>query len=211
MQTQSAESKSLLSGAPPGSYERDVGGAHSVPLHSTKPGQRFEFTESYARFVAPSIGGMLTAGRRILADEAEAWDAVQDVLIGLWRRDELPRKPRSWLIRAVVLRSLHLARSKDRRRRHENRACERRPEADHRNDPAVRIECEEFMVVVDETLQTISPDSRAVVVLRIDSEMDYAAIADSLHIPIGTVRSRLSRTRRAFRKALSDNSFLPSE
>jgi RNA polymerase sigma-70 factor (ECF subfamily) len=211
MYTVLAGAQTNSSGMPQLSDGPGLGRAYGLPDHVAKPAQRRDFDEFYARVVEPSIRGMLTAGCRILGDEVQAWDAVQDVLIGFWQRDELPGNPRAWLIGAVVRRSWHLARSRARRRRHEQHACMRHPEADDRNDPSLRIECEEFMGVVDETLRTIPADSRAVAVLRIDSEMDYAAIADSLKIPIGTVRSRLSRTRQAFRKALSDTSFLASE
>jgi RNA polymerase sigma-70 factor (ECF subfamily) len=43
---------------------------------------------------------------------------------------------------------------------------------------------------------------RAVVVLRELEGLSYEEIAETLQIPLGTVRSRLSRGRRALREAL---------
>jgi RNA polymerase sigma-70 factor (ECF subfamily) len=65
------------------------------------------------------------------------------------------------------------------------------------------MEYEELERTLDETLRTIPPEYRDVILLRTAARMDYAAIADALHIPIGTVRSRLNRTRQIFRRALS--------
>ena len=48
---------------------------------------------------------------------------------------------------------------------------------------------------LDALLARLSPDARAVLVLREIEELDYAAIAAVLGIPIGTVMSRLSRAR----------------
>jgi RNA polymerase sigma-70 factor (ECF subfamily) len=166
------------------------------------PDQRYS-VESYTRAVRPLTGLMVTVARRILGDEVQAWDAVQEALIGLWNEGEIPPNPRAWLTRAVVLRSLHLARSRSRRRWHERRACERRPEASDRDDPTKGMEYEELERTLDETLRTIPPEYRDVILLRTAARMDYAAIADALHIPIGTVRSRLNRTRQIFRRALS--------
>lgn len=48
---------------------------------------------------------------------------------------------------------------------------------------------------LDAALQVLSPDFRAVVVLRDVLGFDYGAIAETLDVPIGTVRSRLARAR----------------
>lgn len=63
--------------------------------------------ESYTRTVRPLTGVMVAIARRILGDEVQAWDAVQEALIALWNEEEVPANPRAWLVRAVVLRSLH--------------------------------------------------------------------------------------------------------
>jgi RNA polymerase sigma-70 factor (ECF subfamily) len=146
---------------------------------------------------------LLSIAGRILGDEVQAWDAVQEVLISFWLEREMPANPRAWLTRAIALRSLHLARSRARRRRHERLACERRPEASDRDDPSGQMEFEELTQTLGETFLTITPESRDVILLRMAARMDYASIAATLQIPIGTVRSRLHRTRQVFRAALT--------
>jgi len=44
-------------------------------------------------------------------------------------------------------------------------------------------------------LESLDPDQRACIVLREIEELDYKTIADTLHININTVRSRLRRAR----------------
>ena len=51
------------------------------------------------------------------------------------------------------------------------------------------------------TLRAMPERDRDVLLLYAWGELDYAAIADALRIPIGTVRSRLNRARRTLRTA----------
>lgn len=59
-------------------------------------------------------------------------------------------------------------------------------------------------VIVADALARMTPDHRAVLVLREYHELDYAEIAAVLGIDLGTVRSRLSRAREALRQALAE-------
>ena len=114
----------------------------------------------------------------------------------------MPRNLRAWLARAVVHRSLHLARCRSRRRRHEHRACLEHPEGSDRDDPTLLLEDEELRGILQEALSRIPPDHRAVLFLNVFERMDYESIATALQIPIGTVRSRLNRSRKALRDVL---------
>lgn len=53
-------------------------------------------------------------------------------------------------------------------------------------------------------LRALSPDDREVLLLYAWGDLTYNEVADALEIPIGTVRSRLSRARRALSVALAD-------
>ena len=167
--------------------------------------------ETYTRTVVPLMGRLVGVARRILGDDAQAWDAVQEALIRLWNAGAIPPNPRAWLTRAVVLRSLHLARTRARRRRHEVKACDQRPEASDRDDPARRLDYEELSRALDEVLRSVPPDHRDVILLRTAAHMDYASIAETLQIPIGTVRSKLNRTRQFCREVLSRHALCEEE
>jgi RNA polymerase sigma factor (sigma-70 family) len=53
-------------------------------------------------------------------------------------------------------------------------------------------------------LSTLRPGEREVIALCVWSGLDYAAAALALGVPVGTVRSRLSRARRKLRRAMAD-------
>jgi len=145
---------------------------------------------------------LLAVARRIVRSEDLAQDTVQEALLSFWLEAEVPPNPRAWLIRTVVHRSLHLSRTSARRRKHEGRACRCRPEASDRDDPARTMERDDFVGVVYGALGQIAPEHRAVLVMKNVQEMNYQAIADALHIPVGTVRSRLNRARKSVRAIL---------
>jgi RNA polymerase sigma-70 factor, ECF subfamily len=77
-----------------------------------------------------------------------------------------------------------------------NRAGEREPEG------ALRIEREESRRRVAAALLRISPEQRAILVLRDARGLDYEQIAEVLDVPVGTVKSRLFRARAALREAI---------
>lgn len=58
----------------------------------------------------------------------------------------------------------------------------------------------EQRLAVAQVLNSLSPPMRAALVLREVEGLEYAEIARVLHIPIGTVRSRLNAAREQFRR-----------
>jgi RNA polymerase sigma-70 factor, ECF subfamily len=57
--------------------------------------------------------------------------------------------------------------------------------------------------VLESALETLSPEQRAVFVLRACEELSYKEIADTLQLSLGTVMSRLSRARERLRVAVA--------
>jgi RNA polymerase sigma-70 factor (ECF subfamily) len=70
------------------------------------------------------------------------------------------------------------------------------------HDRAVHKEIEKM---VQEALTKISPELREAVILRDLQDMDYKEIAQVLHIPEGTVKSRISRGRAELARLLERN------
>jgi RNA polymerase sigma-70 factor (ECF subfamily) len=68
-------------------------------------------------------------------------------------------------------------------------------EALHRKETGAKIQ---------EVLQELSPEHRAVIVLREVDGLDYGEISDATGVPRGTVMSRLHYARKALQKALKD-------
>lgn len=64
------------------------------------------------------------------------------------------------------------------------------------------LETEEAGELVQKALMELDEESRAVVVLRDIQEQPYEEIAKALDLPLGTVKSRLSRARAALKDKL---------
>lgn len=70
------------------------------------------------------------------------------------------------------------------------------------NQPGFAIERTERERYVQRCLNQMSPEHRAVLVLKDMDDMKYEEIAVILNVPIGTIRSRLHRARLEFREIL---------
>ncbi len=65
-------------------------------------------------------------------------------------------------------------------------------------------------LILDQALADLPDDLRAAVVLRDTAHLDYAEIAEVLDIPVGTVKSRISRGRAALAQRLRLDLDLPN-
>lgn len=121
----------------------------------------------------------------------EAADAVQETLIVVLRRLPDLREPAAllgWARTIAVREAVRLARRNARSRPADLGAV---PE---RSDPLLRAD-------IADVLARLSPEHRAVLMLRDLEGFEEAEAAALLEVPIGTVRSRLFRARRSFRDA----------
>ena len=144
---------------------------------------------------------MLSVARRILGSDDLAWDAVQDALIALWHAPCDPSDLRGWLVRTVVHKSRHQARTLARRRRHEEAAARER--GDEAADPTARLEQAELASSILRAVAGLSPEFRRVFRRCEIDGVGYAVVARELAIPLGTVRSRLHRARALLRLRLA--------
>lgn len=77
------------------------------------------------------------------------------------------------------------------------------PVAEHREcDPSLPLERAERDQMIQEALNALATDHRAVVVMKEFDGLRYEEIATILNIPVGTVRSRLHRARCELREKL---------
>jgi RNA polymerase sigma-70 factor (ECF subfamily) len=147
--------------------------------------------------------------RRIAGGSRDADDACQEALIKIVRN--LPRfDGRSsfgtWAYRIATNASLD-----------ELRKRERRPKLDRDDDTidraddraAQRVDHIGDRLVLDAALADLPDDLRAAVVLRDVANLDYSEIAQVLEVPVGTVKSRISRGRAALATRLRLDLDLP--
>jgi RNA polymerase sigma-70 factor, ECF subfamily len=141
---------------------------------------------------------------RLAGNPADAADATQEALIAIVRG--LPRfdrraAPRTWMYRVATNACLDELRRRGRRPRLGlDDALAERP------DPAPPVDRSVTdRLTLDDALARLPEEFRVAVVLRDVQGMDYAQIADVLQIPIGTVRSRIARGRKALAGDLDGN------
>jgi RNA polymerase sigma-70 factor (ECF subfamily) len=84
---------------------------------------------------------------------------------------------------------------------HEDQTTTLRQElADHREPaPDSRVEQSEMLEHLQEAMNRLAEDFRAVLVLRDIQQMEYQEVAQVMGVPIGTIKSRLFRARLALR------------
>ncbi|MDF9409871.1 MULTISPECIES: sigma-70 family RNA polymerase sigma factor [Pelotomaculum] len=71
-------------------------------------------------------------------------------------------------------------------------------------DPLRALEEKEFRGIVQAALQSLSPEHRAVLVLREIEGYSYEEVAEMLGCSLGTVKSRLSRAREVMRRRMTE-------
>ena len=135
-----------------------------------------------------------------MANREDALDATQEALIavarGLSHYDGRARFT-TWLYRVATNAALDEVRRRSRRPEPTEVPTDL-PSPDGSFESAVDARLD-----VDSALASLSPEFRAAVVLRDLCDLDYQEIADVLDVPVGTVRSRISRGRVAVADALS--------
>ena len=140
---------------------------------------------------------------RMLGDREEAEDVAQDAFVRVFLRIHTWRREgafSTWLYRVVANLCFDRLRRPGRRGGLSARAGKSSSELTNPMPEATKSESSiETAVVVQQILGRISPKLRAVLVMREVEGLDYRDIASALRIPLGTVRSRLSAARLAFR------------
>lgn len=173
-----------------------------------------QFFEAQVRHL---LGPLLGVARRLTRNEAEAEDLVAETVSRAWRgRNSLDNEGafRAWLFRILNNTFVSELRRADARLRTEpieDEVGEERfsifeqmhqpfllwfsnPEQDFL-DNLLRED-------LDRALAALPEHHRVVVVLSDLQDYSYAEIAETLGIPVGTVRSRLARARGTLQKAL---------
>ncbi len=120
-------------------------------------------------------------------------DAAQDTLIVVMRALRGLHEPGAvlgWVRTIAVREALRHARRDTRTYPTDTETLSRLPA---RDDPQLHTDVRAVMA-------RLSPDHRAVLLLRDLHGYDEASAADLLHLPVGTVKSRLYRARAHFRK-----------
>lgn len=141
---------------------------------------------------------VLATCRGLLGNAADAEDAAQDVFIKLFERaHQFDRRSRfsTWLYRLSVNHCLHMH-DKLRLRRGNPLPVDATDElVAATGSPLEAAQESDARTLLDRRLMELSPEHRAVLVLREIDALPYEEIANVLEVPVGTVMSRLARAR----------------
>jgi RNA polymerase sigma-70 factor, ECF subfamily len=147
---------------------------------------------------------LLRLSASICHDPVAAEDVVQEAFVKLWRKppEGGQRAVPSWMKRVVTNASINVLQRTKR--------PSKLPDIEH--DPALRshdrteerLEVQDEVALVTRALDRMPDDKRILIVLRVQQQMSYAQIAETLAIPEGTVMSRLSRARKLLKELFEE-------
>jgi RNA polymerase sigma-70 factor (ECF subfamily) len=162
--------------------------------------------EALAEAYRRHAGAVYGLARRLLADDTQAEEIVQEIFLRLWNQPEKfdPGRGslRSFLLAGCHGRSVDLLRSDAARRRREERDLRRTAEAGY------DVEHEVWDLTVADTMRTalaVLPDGeRRAIELAYWGGHSYREVAGLLGEPEGTVKSRIRAGLKRLRSELAD-------
>jgi RNA polymerase sigma-70 factor (ECF subfamily) len=144
---------------------------------------------------------------RVLRHREDTEDVVQEVFITAHRALSGFRgdsKLSTWLHRIAVSRALnHVERAEEKLRRASDPIEPEAHDGPHAiGTPLAALEAKELMRRLADCLERLPGAWRAVLALRDAEDNSYERIAETLHVELGTVRSRLARARASLKNCV---------
>jgi RNA polymerase sigma-70 factor (ECF subfamily) len=164
-----------------------------------------------AIMVAKHHGQVWRSLRRLGVPESDTDDASQQVFLVAHRRlaDIAPQAEQSFLLQTALRVAAEFRRSHRRRREDYDEDLPVLP--DTSASPEELADRRRACAMLDRALEALPMDLRQVFVLFDLEELTTAEVATVLHLPKGTVASRLRRAREVFRENVSRMSTPPSQ
>jgi RNA polymerase sigma-70 factor (ECF subfamily) len=173
-------------------------------------------TEAFDQLVTRYRTRVFAMIYNMVHNEQDAWDLAQDSFVKAWKSIRRFRGRSSfytWIYRIVMNVTIDWLRKKqvkgagaefnDAIRLKEIEPASRTlPKADPL--PHERMEQSEIRARIDNAIAQISPEHRAVILMKEIEEMQYHEIAEALGCSIGTVMSRLFYARKKLQNLLKD-------
>jgi RNA polymerase sigma-70 factor (ECF subfamily) len=162
--------------------------------------------EAFGSLVRKYEKRVFRVARRMCMNDDDAWDITQDSFIRAMQAMEgFDTRYRffTWMYRIVTNLAINMS---EKRRRRGEVLFDEEYGADGRqavfDDSVEEAHTVQLADAIRKAVTELSPPLRAVFVLRVDSELSYSEIAETLDIAIGTVMSRLNRARGQIRQAV---------
>jgi RNA polymerase sigma-70 factor (ECF subfamily) len=164
-------------------------------VRSCLEGDAKAFGELLDRYERP----VFNAALRMLGNRDDAADVTQTVFLRAWESlatYDPERRFYSWIYRIAINESL---RAVERRRPHDELP---NGAVSHDPGPDARLSDARLADTIQKALLVMTPDYRAVIVMRHFLDASYQEMADALGVPEKTVKSRLFTARRRLRELL---------
>lgn len=142
---------------------------------------------------------------RFLHDQHEAEDAVQTALDKAWRnlgQFDPHTQIKPWVFRILTNTCLDTLRTRSRNARQYQQQADWDDVAAPIAGPEQQLDEQQLAGSIEHAVQKLSGEQQAVVQLIIVEQFSYEEAAQALDLPVGTVRSRLSRARAAIADTL---------
>ncbi|MEF3403253.1 RNA polymerase sigma factor [Agromyces sp. CCNWLW203] len=132
-------------------------------------------------------------------DRTDAEDVVAVVFLEAWRRRRDVRFVDGSLLPWLLVVTTNVSLNADRSARRYRRLLAKLPAAEHELDPSHevgdRLDSERMSQQITAALQRLGASDRRIVDLCLVDQLPMATVASVLDLPVGTVKSRLSRAR----------------
>ncbi|MEO1615220.1 MAG: RNA polymerase sigma factor [Planctomycetota bacterium] len=151
----------------------------------------------------------------VVGNLEDARDALQEAFLKCWHRrhalDEI-QNLKAWVFRIALNTGRDVRKTAWNRRRtplHENSAMEEMPmlngkRIDTGDGPAGGLVEREELQELRRAVAELPPEQQAVFLLRQNGELSYPQIAETMSIPLGTVKTRMRSAIRTLRQTVGD-------
>ncbi|MER6156216.1 RNA polymerase sigma factor [Streptomyces sp. NPDC001868] len=160
-----------------------------------RAGDREAFAEVYDAYAR----AVYNHAYRLTGDWSTAEEVMADTFLDAWRtRERLEPDGGSlkpWLLGMATNKARNAGRARGRRLAFLARRPAPAPVADFADETAGRLDDARRLAAVREVYGRLRRAEREVLALCVWSGLDYGQAAEALGVPVGTVRSRLSRAR----------------
>ncbi|MBV9107171.1 MAG: sigma-70 family RNA polymerase sigma factor [Verrucomicrobia bacterium] len=188
-----------------------VGPDDRVLVQRCQAGDSGAFNELVIRYRSKAF--MLVYG--MVQNEQDAWDLAQEGFLKAWKsihRFKAQSSFYTWLYRIMTNVTIDSLRRKGVRGEAEfdDRIAPANVEPGSRTTPSVvppphlKLEQHEIRQRIDEAIAKLSPEHRAVIVMKEIEDLQYSEIAEILNCSLGTVMSRLFYARKKLQVLLRD-------
>jgi RNA polymerase sigma-70 factor (ECF subfamily) len=164
--------------------------------------------ELYDRY-GPSV---YAVGLRVTGDAAAAEEISLDAFWQLWqqveRYDASQGSLLNWLLTMARSRAIDRLRARAARKR---TLAEDPTDAPHTNQPEEVAELHQRRQLVRQAMESLSPDQRTALSLAYYEGLSHSQIADRLHEPLGTVKTRIRQAMGILRRTLGPALQAPSQ